>query len=224
MTTDHGDAQPRPDAGAEEPSGESREAESAEASREARGADVVEPAEPAEEPVQWLSPEEREAWLCLSAIMFQLPGRLENQLQRDSGLGFVEYLVLAMLSESPGTQLSMSELSAQTNTRLARLSRVVKRLEADGYVQRRTSQVDRRVSICHLLPPGMEVLEAAAPGHVREVRRTVFSKLTKRQVTQLAKIGEALLGGKPSAIVAAQLAHGRTSAGIPVSEEHLDIC
>ena len=162
---------------------------------------------PEEEP-QWLTPEEREAWLSLSAIMFQLPGQLENQLQRDSSLGFVEYMVLAMLSEAPERHLTMSELSAQTNTRLARLSRVVKRLEADGYVQRITSEIDRRVSICHLKDAGYDAVVAAAPGHVEQVRKSVFNHLNRRQIAQLAGIGEALLGGRPSAIVAAQLAHG----------------
>ncbi|MCT1367051.1 MarR family winged helix-turn-helix transcriptional regulator [uncultured Kocuria sp.] len=157
---------------------------------------------------QWLSPEEREAWLCLSAIMFQLPGQLENQLQRDADLGFVEYMVLAMLSEAPDRQLTMTELSTQTNTRLARLSRVVKRLEENGLVERTTSELDRRVSICHLCQPGIDTVVAAAPGHVAQVRAAVFNRLTKRQVTQLAGIGEALLGGRPSAIVAAQLAKG----------------
>lgn len=157
---------------------------------------------------QWLSSEEREAWLCLSAIMFQLPGQLENQLQRDAHLGFVEYMVLAMLSEAPDQHLTMTELSTQTNTRLARLSRVVKRLEEDGLVERTTSETDRRVSICHLRQPGRDTVVAAAPGHVQQVRAAVFNRLTKRQVTQLAGIGEALLGGRPSAIVAAQLAKG----------------
>ncbi|MGX6396656.1 MarR family winged helix-turn-helix transcriptional regulator [Rothia kristinae] len=165
-------------------------------------------ADGAEEP-RWLSPEERDAWLCLSAIMFQLPGQLENQLQRDSGLGFVEYMVLAMLSEAPEQRLSMSDLSAQTSTRLARLSRVVKRLEEQGFVRRSTSTVDRRVTLCHLLPVGLEVLEAAAPGHVEQVRRSVFNHLTRRQVTQLAGIGKALLGGKPSAVINAQLERGQ---------------
>jgi hypothetical protein len=40
------------------------------------------------------------------------------------------------------------------------------------------------------------------------VRAAVFNRLNKRQVSQLAAIGEALLGGKPSSIVAAQLAQG----------------
>ena len=157
---------------------------------------------------QWLTQEEREAWLSLSAIMFQLPGQLENQLQRDSGMGFVEYMVLAMLSEAPERRLTMTELSSQTNTRLARLSRVVKRLEEDAYVERTTSETDRRVSICLLLPSGPDAVVAAAPGHVRQVRAAVFNRLNKRQVSQLAAIGEALLGGKPSSIVAAQLAQG----------------
>jgi DNA-binding MarR family transcriptional regulator len=125
---------------------------------------------------QWLTQEEREAWLSLSAIMFQLPGQLENQLQRDSGMGFVEYMVLAMLSEAPERRLTMTELSSQTNTRLARLSRVVKRLEEDAYVERTTSETDRRVSICHLLPSGHDAVVAAAPGHVRQVRAAVFNR------------------------------------------------
>lgn len=162
----------------------------------------------AQEP-HWLTAEEREAWLCLSAVMFQLPGQLENQLQKESGLGFVEYLVLAMLSESPHTRLSMSELSTQTNTRAARLSRVVKRLEEDGLVQRTTSETDKRVSICHLTDAGLQKVREAAPGHVDQVRRSVFNHLTKRQVSQLASIGEALLGGKPSSVIAAQLANSQ---------------
>lgn len=172
---------------------------------------VSRPVQSSPSQTQWLTPEEREAWLCLSAVMFQLPGQLENQLQRESGLGFVEYLVLAILSEAPDQQLTMSELSAQTNTRLARLSRVVKRLEEQSFVERTTSEKDRRVNICHLRRPGLEKVLEAAPGHVAQVRKSVFNHLTRRQVAQLAGIGEAMLGGKPSAIVAAQLQQGTVS-------------
>ena len=38
---------------------------------------------------QWLNEEEREGWLFLSSIMFNLPGQLESQLQADSDLSFV---------------------------------------------------------------------------------------------------------------------------------------
>ena len=81
------------------------------------------------EPPRWLSAEEREGWLFISSIIFNLTRRLENQLQNEAGISFVEYMVLAMLSESDDLSLTMTELAITTNTLPARLSRVVARLE-----------------------------------------------------------------------------------------------
>ena len=47
---------------------------------------------------QWLNEEERAAWLRLVSVTELLPGILDAQLRRDSGLTHFEYLVLAMLS------------------------------------------------------------------------------------------------------------------------------
>ena len=84
------------------------------------------------ESIQWLSPQEREGWLFISSIIFSLTRKLENQLQSEAGISFVEYMVLAMLSESKDHSLTMTELAVTTNTLPARLSRVVARLEKDG--------------------------------------------------------------------------------------------
>lgn len=150
---------------------------------------------------RWLTEEEREGWLFISSMMFKLPGQLETQLHKDSGLSFVEYMVLAMLSESEQQQLTMTELAHQTNTLLPRLSRVVTRLEKLGFVERSIWEKDRRVSICHLLPVGLAKVQEAAPGHVEAVRSIIFDRLNSRQVRSLAKIGEAVLGDKPSAVI-----------------------
>lgn len=150
---------------------------------------------------RWLSAEEREGWLFISSIIFNLTRRLENQLQSEAGISFVEYMVLAMLSESDDLSLTMTELAITTNTLPARLSRVVARLEKDGYVRRSLSAEDRRVSICHLLPAGQKKVQEVAPGHVAEVRRQIFDHLTPQQVKQLAEIGEAVLGNTPSNVI-----------------------
>lgn len=150
---------------------------------------------------RWLSAEEREGWLFISSIIFNLTRRLENQLQSEAGISFVEYMVLAMLSESDDLSLTMTELAITTNTLPARLSRVVARLEKDGYVRRSLSAEDRRVSICHLLPAGQKKVQEVAPGHVAEVRRQIFDRLTPQQVKQLAEIGEAVLGNTPSNVI-----------------------
>ena len=153
------------------------------------------------ESVQWLSPQEREGWLFISSIIFSLTRKLENQLQTEAGISFVEYMVLAMLSESRDHSLTMTELAITTNTLPARLSRVVARLEKDGYVRRSLSAEDRRVSICHLLPAGQKKVQEVAPGHVAEVRHQIFDHLTPQQVKQLAEIGEAVLGNTPSNVI-----------------------
>ena len=153
------------------------------------------------ESIQWLSPQEREGWLFISSIIFSLTRKLENQLQTEAGISFVEYMVLAMLSESRDHSLTMTELAITTNTLPARLSRVVARLEKGGYVRRSLSAEDRRVSICHLLPAGEQKVQEVAPGHVNEVRRQIFDHLTTEQVEHLAEIGEAVLGNTPSNVI-----------------------
>ncbi|WP_346845596.1 MarR family transcriptional regulator [uncultured Rothia sp.] len=153
------------------------------------------------EDIPWLNEDEREGWLFLTTVFFSLPGQLENQLQRDSDLSFVEYMVLAMLSESPKHALTMTELARQTSTLLPRLSRVVTRLEKAGYVERSVYSKDRRVSICHLKEEGLKKVAEAAPGHVQEVRKQIFANLGTRQIKQLARIGESVLGAKPSDVI-----------------------
>ena len=92
----------------------------------------------------WLDDEQLDAWIRLIAVVELLPGVLDAQLRRDSGLSHFEYLVLAMLSEAPERTLRMTALAARTNATLARLSHVVSRLEDRGLVARRPCPGDRR--------------------------------------------------------------------------------
>lgn len=155
---------------------------------------AVPPAEPPDaiEP-RWLSAEEMRAWLRLQAVVELLPGALDSQLRRDSGLTHYEYLLLAMLSEAPGRTLRMSELAARTNATLPRLSHVVSRLEQDGRVVRQPAADDRRATLATLTDAGWHTVVASAPGHVETVRRHVLDPLTPEQVGQLAGIVDAIV-------------------------------
>lgn len=141
----------------------------------------------------WLDERQLTAWLKLQALVELLPGVLETQLRRDSNLTHYEYLVLAMLSEAPGRTLRMSDLARRTNATLPRLSHVVKRLEGRGLVERNASQEDGRATDARLTEQGWHTLEAAAPGHVRQVRGAVIDALTTDQVNQLDQITDAIL-------------------------------
>jgi DNA-binding MarR family transcriptional regulator len=150
---------------------------------------------------RWLEPDELKAWMSLAGLMFKLPGALDVQLQRDSGLTHFEYLVLAGLSESPGRSRRMSDLAGFANGSLSRLSHVVKRLERRGFVVRRPAEDDGRITVATLTDAGYEFLVAAAPGHVETVREFVIDALTPEQLGQLRAIADQILQrvdpGKP---------------------------
>lgn len=142
--------------------------------------------------VRWLAPDELAAWMSLAALMFKLPGALDYQLQRDSGLTHFEYLVMAGLSESADRSRRMSELAGFANGSLSRLSHVVKRLEKRGFVVRRPDVEDGRITVAELTDAGWEQVVAAAPGHVAAVREYVIDALTPEQLAQLKEIGDAI--------------------------------
>ena len=86
--------------------------------------------------MEWLSDEQQAAWRPFVALLLRLPAVLDAQLQKDAGITQFDYLVLSGLSEAPGRTLRMSELAATASSSLSRLSHVVSRLEARGWVRR----------------------------------------------------------------------------------------
>jgi DNA-binding MarR family transcriptional regulator len=142
---------------------------------------------------RWLDDDEQKAFLGLVAVAELLPGALDAQLRRDSGLTHFEYLVLAMLSEAPERTLRMTSLAQRTNATLPRLSHVVRRLEERGLVERFPCPEDGRATNARLTAAGWDTIVDAAPGHVETVRRLALDPLTPTQVAQLRRISEAVL-------------------------------
>jgi len=141
---------------------------------------------------EWLTADEIDAWKALAGVLFLLPAALDSQLQRDSGLAMADYMVLVMLSEQEDRCMRMSELATSSSTSQSRLSRIVARLEGAGYVTRAMAPDDRRVVLATLTDAGQAKLVAAAPGHVTQVRRLVFDRLTPAQVVSLNEVARAL--------------------------------
>lgn len=143
--------------------------------------------------VRWLDDRERVAWVRFAAVMELLPGVLDSQLRRDAELTHFDYFVLAMLSEAPERTRRMTQLAAQTNATLPRLSHVVRRLEERGLIERFPCPQDARATNARLTDAGWDKVRATAPGHVATVREMVIDALTDEQVDQLADIGDAIL-------------------------------
>lgn len=142
-----------------------------------------------EAPANWLDETEMAAWLALIGVVVKLPGALDRQLQRDSGVSHFEYMVLIGLSEAPDRTLRMSALAEFTDAQLPRLSQVTGRLEGRGLLTRRPDPADGRATLATLTGPGLALVVGAAPGHAAEVRRLVLDRLTRAQLRQLRDIG-----------------------------------
>lgn len=144
---------------------------------------------------RWLTADELDTWKTLQLMMALLTGALGEQLQRDSNLSFLEYYVLAGLSDQPDHTMRLSQLAILTNSELSRLSHLMRRLETRGLVRREPDPEDGRFTKAILTPDGYAELVKAAPGHVELVRELVFDPLTETDRRALLKALTKLLPG-----------------------------
>jgi DNA-binding MarR family transcriptional regulator len=143
--------------------------------------------------VEWLTAEEGDSWLSVVRLITWLPWSIDQQLRRDSDLGMVEYQALAMLSQSPARTMRMSSLAEVTNASLSRLSHLVKRLEARGFVRREPDPADGRFTNAILTDKGFQTLAEAAPGHVAHVRSIVIDALSAEQLRRLGVAADRIM-------------------------------
>jgi DNA-binding MarR family transcriptional regulator len=144
---------------------------------------------------RWLSAEELETWQALHLVIASLPAALGNQLQRDSDLSFLDYYVLAGLSEQPDHTMRLSRLAILANSELSRLSHLVRRLENRGLVRREPDPADGRFTNAILTEDGYAELVKAAPGHVELVRQLVFDPLSESERRTLHKVLAKIIPG-----------------------------
>jgi DNA-binding MarR family transcriptional regulator len=129
----------------------------------------------------WLTPDELQTWTALHLVLSTLPAALGGQLRCDAGLSFLEYYVLASLSEQPGHTQRMGQLAMLAGSEQSRLSHLIDRLEKRGLVRREPDPADRRFTRAILTAAGHAHVIKAAPGHVQYVRHLIFDVLDETE-------------------------------------------
>ena len=135
-----------------------------------------------------LSDRELAAWKGMLATHAELVHRLDAELERDHGLPLSAYEVLMNLSDTDDGELRMSELAERLLLSRSGITRLVDRLEQQGYVERRRCDDDGRGYNAHLTAAGAEKIAAARPAHLAGVREHFFSRLEDRELEALAEI------------------------------------
>ncbi len=148
-----------------------------------------------EEQPRWLSDEEMDAWLSLVRVMHLLPQQLDRQLREQAGINHNYYMIMVALSAQPDRLMTLSDLAREVAMIPSRLTHALGSLESRAWVERRPCETDKRVQFAWLTDEGMRALEQAAPGHVAEVRRTVFDALDRRDLAHLRRIAEKIAAG-----------------------------
>jgi DNA-binding MarR family transcriptional regulator len=148
---------------------------------------------------RWLSDDEQCTWRNFLTAWQWLFASVDGQLQRDAGIPLAYYEILVRLSEAPDRALRMTQLAAASASSKSRVSHAVARLEERGWVRRTDCPTDRRGQIAQLTDEGFAALAAAASGHVEQVRRVLFDRLSPEQLQQLAGITETILAAATSA-------------------------
>lgn len=100
-----------------------------------------------------------------------------------TGLDMPAWRVIMTLKDAEW--LSVSEIAAQSNTKLAAMTKTVQRMKAEGLVQSREGEVDRRVTLVSLTPAGVEAAKVAAEA-ARHVYRRAFHGMTAEQQEDLS--------------------------------------
>jgi DNA-binding MarR family transcriptional regulator len=98
---------------------------------------------------------------------------LERALQREHRISLTEYEVLRRLAESPEGHRRIQELAEEIHLSQSALSRLVQRLEDDGYVQRAVCDFDRRGVFACVTHAGRKAQAEAHPTHVAVLAETL---------------------------------------------------
>ncbi|MEU3410284.1 MarR family transcriptional regulator [Streptomyces sp. NPDC006658] len=99
---------------------------------------------PAEDAVRSLNADEEAVVRPLPHLIYALPRSIDADMMREQRMSATEYLTLMRLSEAPNRRLRMGDLSAACEMSLSGTTRVVHRLEKEGFIRRVRCDQDGR--------------------------------------------------------------------------------
>jgi DNA-binding MarR family transcriptional regulator len=114
---------------------------------------------------------------------------LEQELA-EAGMPLAWYDVLLQLAEAPQHRLRMAELADRVLLSRSGVTRLVDRLEVEGYVRRERSADDARGTFTVLTNIGRAALRAASPVHLAGVQRHWLSRYSDDDLQVLGELLE----------------------------------
>ncbi len=140
-----------------------------------------------------LAPVELRAWRGLLKVHASLVKRLDAQLEAEHGLPLSSYEVLLQLDGAQERRMRMHDIASSVLLSRSGLTRLVDRLERDGYVERRSCQHDARGAFAVLTDAGRTKLAEARATHLAGVRALFLAHFSESELEVLGRLMERVL-------------------------------
>lgn len=140
-----------------------------------------------------LSARELQAWRGLLRAHAALRRVLDADLEREHGLALTSYEVFLFLEDAEDGHIRLHDLADRIMLSRSGLTRLVDRLERDGFVARESCPTDGRGSYARLTDAGRAKLAAARRTHLAGVRRCFLDHLTAEEQMLLGDVWERVL-------------------------------
>ncbi|PZF79685.1 MarR family winged helix-turn-helix transcriptional regulator [Jiangella anatolica] len=132
-----------------------------------------------------------QGWRTLAALHARLESRIERALQDAHGLSVSEYTVLDVLSRQDGWHMRMQQLANAVVLSQSATTRLVTRLETQGYLGRYLCDTDRRGIYTEVTEAGGQLLAAARETHDTALQAALAEAA---DVPELSPLVDALSG------------------------------
>lgn len=128
------------------------------------------------------------AWKGLLRVHGALVKELDAQLEVGHGLPFTSYEVLRSLRCAPDGKLRMAELAEHVLLSRSGMTRLIDRLEREGFVSRTTCAKDGRGCYAVLTAEGAVAVDRARATHLAVVRSRFLRHYTREELGELAAL------------------------------------
>jgi DNA-binding MarR family transcriptional regulator len=132
-----------------------------------------------------LDPAQMRTYFALTEAVSLLQYAVRQQLQAEGGLSYVQFEILAKLTDAGGRQLTMTDLADGVVYSRSGLTHQAGLLEREGLIVRHVSPDDQRATVVGITKAGRARVAKVLPGHVQLVRELLFDSLSERDVRTL---------------------------------------
>ncbi|GAB4058482.1 MarR family winged helix-turn-helix transcriptional regulator [Catellatospora paridis] len=135
-----------------------------------------------------LDAEQLGAYFALMEVSTLLQHAVDEHLRADGDLSYVQFQILARLTDAPDGKLRMTDLADGVVYSRSGLTYQAGLLEKRDLITRTPAPDDERSVIVSLTDTGRGLVAQVLPGHIDVVRRLLFDSLHQRDLAALGSV------------------------------------